>query len=191
MLPEKLHFSPLSRRLVEASFTGGHITSDAGLLLLREVDRQHGLTRRLAKIVPDRRDPGRVQHGLQTLLAQRIYALAAGYEDLNDHDGLRHDYALQTAVNRLQPLAGKSTLGRLEQQADRETVVQAHRLLWEHFIAQHDQAPAEIVLDFDATDVPVHGDQEGRFFHGYYDHYGEPAEFGKNRTLSSESQSGE
>lgn len=75
MLPEKLHFSPLSRRLVEASFTGGHITSDAGLLLLREVDRQHGLTRRLAKIVPDRRDPGRVQHGLQTLLAQRIYAL--------------------------------------------------------------------------------------------------------------------
>ena len=74
MLPEKLHFSPLSRRLVEASFTGGHITSDAGLLLLREVDRQHGLTRRLAKIVPDRRDPGRVQHGLQTLLAQRIYA---------------------------------------------------------------------------------------------------------------------
>ncbi|TED38113.1 IS1380 family transposase, partial [Pseudomonas aeruginosa] len=114
MLPEKLHFSPLSRRLVEASFTGGHITSDAGLLLLREVDRQHGLTRRLAKIVPDRRDPGRVQHGLQTLLAQRIYALAAGYEDLNDHDGLRHDYALQTAVNRLQPLAGKSTLGRLE-----------------------------------------------------------------------------
>ncbi|TED57884.1 hypothetical protein IPC1518_15665 [Pseudomonas aeruginosa] len=68
MLPEKLHFSPLSRRLVEASFTGGHITSDAGLLLLREVDRQHGLTRRLAKIVPDRRDPGRVQHGLQTLL---------------------------------------------------------------------------------------------------------------------------
>lgn len=171
MLPEKLHFSPLSRRLVEASFTGGHITSDAGLLLLREVDRQHGLTRRLAKIVPDRRDPGRVQHGLQTLLAQRIYALAAGYEDLNDHDGLRHDYALQTAVNRLQPLAGKSTLGRLEQQADRETVVQAHRLLWEHFIAQHDQAPAEIVLDFDATDVPVHGDQEGRFFHGYYDHY--------------------
>ena len=171
MLPEKLHFSPLSRRLVEASFTGGHITSDAGLLLLREVDRQHGLTRRLAKIVPDRRDPGRVQHGLQTLLAQRIYALAAGYEDLNDHDGLRHDYALQTAVNRLQPLAGKSTLGRLEQQADRETVVQAHRMLWEHFIAQHDQAPAEIVLDFDATDVPVHGDQEGRFFHGYYDHY--------------------
>src|SRR5690554_5773313 len=171
MLPEKLHFSPLSRRLVEASFTGGHITSDAGLLLLREVDRQHGLTRRLAKIVPDRRDPGRVQHGLQTLLAQRIYALAAGYEDLNDHDGLRHDYALQTAVNRLQPLAGKSTLGRLEQQANRETVVQAHRLLWEHFIAQHDQAPAEIVLDFDATDVPVHGDQEGRFFHGYYDHY--------------------
>jgi len=155
MLPEKLHFSPLSRRLVEASFTGGHITSDAGLLLLREVDRQHGLTHRLAKIVPDRRDPGRVQHGLQTLLAQRIYALAAGYEDLNDHDGLRHDYALQTAVNRLQPLAGKSTLGRLEQQADRETVVQTHHLLWEHFIAQYDQAPAKIVLDFDATDVPV------------------------------------
>src|SRR5690606_6826942 len=133
MLPEKLHFSPHSRRLVDASFTVGHITSNAGLLPLREVDRQHRLPRRLSKIVPDRRDPGRVQHGLQTLLAQRIYALAAGYEDLNDHDGLRHDYALQTAVNRLQPLAGKSTLGRLEQQADRETVVQAHRLLWEHF----------------------------------------------------------
>lgn len=171
MLLEKLHFSPLSRRLVEASFTGGNITSDAGLLLLREVDRQHGLTRRLAKIVPDRHDPGRIPHPLSTLLAQRIYVLAAGYEDLNDHDGLRHDYALQTAVNRLQPLAGKYTLGRLEQQADRDTVVQTYRLLWAHFIAQHDQAPAEIVLDFDATGVPVHGDQEGRFFHGYYYHY--------------------
>lgn len=155
MLPEELHFSPLSRRLVEASFTGGHITSDAGLLLLREVDGQHGLTRRLAKKAPDRRDSGRIQHPLSTLLVQRIYALAAGYEDLNNHDGLCHDYALRTAVNHLQPLTCKSTLGCLEQQADRETVVQTHRLLWEHFIAQHDQAPAEIMRDFDATDVPV------------------------------------
>jgi len=171
MLPDQIAFSPLSRRLVEANFSGGHITSDAGLLLLREVDRQHRLTRQLAQIFPDRRDPERIQHPLPMLLAQRIYALAAGYEDLNDHDDLRHDYALQTAVNRLQPLAGKSTLGRLEQQTNRQAVVEAHRILWEHFIAQHDSAPAEIVLDFDATDVPIHGHQEGRFFHGYYDHY--------------------
>src|SRR5690606_37190988 len=103
-----------------------------GLLLLREIDRRHGRTRQLANGFPDSRDPDRIQHPLQTLLSQRLYALAAGYEDLNDHDTLRHDYVLQTAVNRLRPLAGKSTLGRLEQQADRQVVVAAHRILWEH-----------------------------------------------------------
>lgn len=171
MVPEKLAFSPLSRREIEATFSGGHITSDAGLLLLREVERRQGLIKAVAAGLTDTRQPSKVRHALRDLVAQRVFALAGGYEDLNDHDHLRLDHALQTVLGRNDTLAGKSTLGRLEQHLGREAAVQAHRALWQHFIDQHRKPPKEIILDFDATDVPVHGDQEGRFFHGYYDHY--------------------
>ena len=112
MVPEKLTFSPLSRRQIEADFSGGHITSDAGLLLLREVDNQHQLTQRLATVLDDARNPVLVRHKLQTMVRQRIFGVAAGYET----------------------------------------------------------PPKEIVLDFDGTDIPVHGDQPGKFFNAYYDH---------------------
>jgi hypothetical protein len=104
-------------------------------------------------------------------LCQRLYGLALGYEDLNDHDELRHDLALQTAVDRVTPLASAPTLCRFEHWADRATAVALNQVLIEQFIVSFAAPPAEIVLDFDATDVPVHGRQEGRFFHGYYDHH--------------------
>ena len=153
MVPEKLTFSPLSRRQIEADFSGGHITSDAGLFLLREVDKQHRLTRRLASVLHDPRDPEQIRHRLDTMVRQRVFGVAAGYEDLNDHEALRFDQALQTAVGQDDSLAGKSTLCRMEQQADRQAIVKAHQLLWHHFIEQHEEPPAEIVLDFDGTDI--------------------------------------
>ena len=171
MVPEKLTFSPLVRRQIEADFSGGHITSDAGLLLLREVDKQHRLTRRLASVLQDPRTPEMVRHRLDTMVRQRVFGVAAGYEDLNDHEALRFDQALQTAVGQDNDLAGKSTLCRMEQRADRQAMVKAHELLWHHFIEQHDEPPKEIVLDFDGIDIPVHGDQPGKFFNGYYDHH--------------------
>ncbi|WP_238326122.1 transposase, partial [Halomonas sp. A3H3] len=97
MVPEKLTFSPLSRRQIEADFSGGHITSDAGLLLLREVDKHHRLTRRLATVLHDPRAPEQLRHKLDTLVRQRVFGVAAGYEDFNDHEALRYDQALQTA----------------------------------------------------------------------------------------------
>lgn len=171
MFPEKLTFSPLSRRQIEADFSGGHITSDAGLLLLREVDKQHRLTQRLASVLNDSRNPVLVRHKLETMARQRVFGVAAGYEDLNDHEALRFDQALQTAVGKERDLAGKSTLCRMEQQVTRQSVVKAHELLWQHFIEQHETPPKEIVLDFDGTDIPVHGDQPGKFFNAYYDHH--------------------
>jgi len=171
MLPDSFTFAPLKRRLVEAVFSGGHITSDAGVLLLREIDSQQGLTQQLCEQLDDQRQEGKVKHELIDLLRQRIYSIACGYEDLNDHDTLKDDLSFQTALNRVTPLASRSTLGRFEQQADRQSVVKAHRVMWERFIAAYRKPPKRIILDFDATDIPVHGKQEGRFFHGYYDHY--------------------
>ena len=171
MLPESFSFSPLQKRQVVAQFSGGHITSDAGLLLLRDIDKRCQLVQKLADCLPEERQRGKIQHDKEDLLRQRIYALACGYEDLNDHDALRLDYALQTALNRVDPLASRATLGRLEQSITRETVINAHRVIWERFIQSHKRPPRRIILDFDATDVAIHGNQEGKFFHGYYDHY--------------------
>jgi len=152
-------------------FSGGHITSDAGVLLLREIDTQQGLTQQLCDQLVDQRQNGKIKHEQIDLLRQRIYSIACGYEDLNDHDTLKDDLSFQTALNRVTPLASRSTLGRFEQQADRQSVVNAHRVMWQRFIAAYRKPPKRIILDFDATDIPVHGNQEGRFFHGYYDHY--------------------
>jgi len=164
-------FSQLGRRNVEAGFSGNPVTSDGGGLLLREIDRELGLTERLAEVLFDPRDESRCDHGLVDLLRQRIYALALGYEDVTDHDTLRHDPGIQTAVNRAEALASSPTLCRFENRADRKTAWAIHRVLVEQFIASFATPPEELILDFDATDDPVHGAQEGRFFHGYYDRY--------------------
>jgi hypothetical protein len=156
---------------VVADFAGGDVSSNGGVLLLRAADRRLGLMAAAARLLPDPRDRGRCRHSGLDQLRQRVYALALGYEDLNDHGALRHDLALQTAVERISPLASAPTLCRFEHWADRATAIALNTLLVEQFIAAFRTTPAELVLDFDATDDPVHGRQEGRFFHGFYDQY--------------------
>lgn len=171
----KAVFSKLDRKNLEADFAGGRLTSDGGAPLLREADRTLGLTRRLAGLIPDHRDPDRTTHTLRELLTQRIFGIVLGYEDLVDHNTLRDDAALQAAAGRdpgrQEALASAPTLSRLENAVDRSTLVAVSGLLVDLFIESHDEPPAELVLDFDATDDPLHGQQEGRFFHGYYDCY--------------------
>jgi len=161
-------FPSFDRRKIEASFQGGEVSSDGGVMLLREADRRLGLTRALDAALPDPRDPDLITHAQVDLLRQRIYGLALGYEDLNDHDTLRHDLAWQSAVERDTALGSSPTLCRLEARASRRSAVAMHAVLLEKFIASFAAPPAELVLDFDATDDRVHGGQEGRFFHGYY-----------------------
>ena len=179
-------FAPVEGRRVEASFVGGTITSDAGGLPLGSTDRAIALIDRFAQRFKDRRDPGLIEHQVRTLVGQRVFGLALGYEDLNDHDHLRHDPLLAVLLGKLEakrsdcaPIAGKSTLNRLE--LSRLEPTGYHRishdgtaienLLVDLFVEAHRRAPRQIVLDLDATDDPLHGQQEGRFFHGYYDSY--------------------
>jgi hypothetical protein len=166
-----MNFGRLGRRAIEANFQGGAISSDGGLVLLRQVDRRIGLSKAVADVLHDPRDPDRIIHPLRDLIAQRLYGLCCGYEDLNDHDRLRHDPLLQTAVGKADTLASSPTFSRLENRASRADIVALNRVLVEQFIATYPQAPAELILDIDASDVPLHGDQELSEFHGYYDHY--------------------
>ena len=169
-------------RAVRAQFDGGTMTSDAGGLLLRETDRRMKLLPRLAECFLDGRNPARVQHTVREMVAQRVYGLALGYEDLNDHQQLRQDPVLKLLAGQPDleaPLAGKSTLNRLELSTgapDRYKKITFWKqaldeLLVDVFLEAHASPPEEIVLDIDTTDVALHGNQEGRFFHGYYDHY--------------------
>lgn len=161
-------FPSFDRRKIEASFQGGDVSSDGGVMLLREADRRLGLSKALDAALPDPRDPELITHAQLDLLRQRIYGIAAGYEDLNDHDTLRHDLLWQSAVERDTALGSSPTLCRLEARASRRSAVAMHAVLLEKFIASFAAAPAELVLDFDATDDRIHGLQEGRSFHGYY-----------------------
>ncbi|HZT81207.1 MAG TPA: IS1380 family transposase [Gemmataceae bacterium] len=191
-----LDFSALGPRQVIGSFDGGDIASDGGALLLRQVEQLTGVIRQFAAGFTDHRDPRLIEHSVEDLIAQRVYALALGYEDLNDHDDLRHDPLLATVVGKLDPLgdsrrrpadrghslAGKSTLNRIELTppgADANhpykkvagSTHQVDDLFVELFLQAHSRPPASIVLDLDATDDPTHGNQLGRFFHGYYRAY--------------------
>jgi hypothetical protein len=173
--PTPLPFATLNGRRVEADFSGGALTTDAGALLLREADRRLGLLDALDRCLPDPRDPDLITHPQRALLAQRALGIATGYEDLNDHQRLRHDPLWQALAEYDpgpgQPLASAPTLCRLENRASRAALFRMAAALVEQFIASHQRPPECLVLDFDATDDPVHGQQEGRFFHGYYDSY--------------------
>lgn len=179
-------FHPLKQREIRAQFDGGAITTEGGSLLLREVEKRIGIVGQFAACFRDYRDPDLIEHTVEELVAQRVYGLALGYEDLNDHEELRKDPLLAVLVEKSDPreelLAGKSTLNRLEltpETADAKArykkIVADHaavdRLFVDVFLAAHPQAPGKIILDLDATDDPLHGNQEGRFFHGYYGHY--------------------
>ncbi|HVB59431.1 MAG TPA: IS1380 family transposase [Candidatus Acidoferrales bacterium] len=175
------HFS----RRVVAEFSGERLSTEGGSLLLRAADRKIWLRRCVARCFSDARDPQRIEHELSAMLAQRIYGLALGYEDLNDHEELRNDPLLGILAGRDDlgaPLAGKSTLNRLELTPVGSAAAERYHkisyraealdeLLGDLFLQAHPRAPREIVLDLDATDTPLHGRQEGRFFHGYYGHY--------------------
>jgi hypothetical protein len=189
-------FPPLNRRKTVAYFDGGTITSDAGGLLLQQVEQATGIIRQYAACFTDHRDPDRIEHTLEQLLAQRIYALALGYEDLNDHDELRHDPLLAVLAGKSDPtgqdrlrqrdrgkaLAGKSTLNRLEltpvganANSRYKKITADTRAVEDYFLTIFLQSyrtpPEQIILDLDATDDPIHGEQLGRFFHGYYQEY--------------------
>jgi hypothetical protein len=172
---QPLAFSSLGSKAVIADFLGGRLTSDAGALLLREVGQKTGLFEAIDAVIPDPRNPVFVIHDQRSMIAQRIVAIALGYEDLNDHQTLRGDPALQLAAGRLPDeqlnLASPPTLCRLENRIERRTLIRISAVLVDQFIASHAQPPEHLILDFDATDDPVHGRQEGRFFHGYYDNY--------------------
>lgn len=172
---QTVQFSRLGRRCVEANWHGGRLASDGGGVILREVDHGVGLIAAINRCIADPRDPGRIVHDQETLLRQRVFGIALGYEDLNDHATLRTDPMLQLAaeqpVDESRPLGSAPTLCRLENRVTREEAFAINRVFVEQFIASHTTPPEELVLDFDATDDPLHGSQEGRFFHGYYDHY--------------------
>jgi hypothetical protein len=186
-IQDSFPFSPSFRREVIARFDAGPVSSDGGALLLREVEQKLGLLPRLAACFHDYRDPARIEHTVEELIRQRVFALALGYEDLQDHDSLRHDPLLSLRMGKAEPgttpLAGKSTLNRLElTRPQAETPAHryqkilfdpesADRLLVQLFVESQATAPESLVLDLDATDDPLHGKQEGRFFHGYYGHY--------------------
>jgi Transposase DDE domain group 1 len=172
---EPLTFSSLGPKSVIADFLGGRLTTDAGALLLREVGQRTGLFDAISEVIPDPRHPIFIIHDQRSMIAQRIVAIALGYEDLNDHQTLRTDPALQLAAGRVPDgeltLASPPTLCRLENRIERKTLFGIGEVLVDQFIASHPQPPEHLILDFDATDDPVHGHQEGRFFHGYYDNY--------------------
>lgn len=168
---KSIEFQALNRKIIQGEFSGGEITSDAGALLLRASDNKLGLVKSINDIIEDPRNPKFIQHSQLSLLRQRIFSIALGYEDLNDHTELRNDIAFQTAVNEEKILASQSTLCRLENRVARKEIVLMHEVLVETFINSFTTKPKELILDFDATDDPTHGNQEGKFFHGYYDHY--------------------
>lgn len=192
----QMEFQGLGRRKVQADFDGGEVSSDGGVLLLREIDQQLTIIEQFAQCFADHRDPELVEHSLVELLRQRIYAIALGYEDLNDHDDLLRDVLLAASVGKTdiegqgrrretdkgKALASSSTLNRLElTPADADKSARYKKIVYsgemiealflELFLRSFQEAPKEIILDFDATDDPIHGAQEGRFFHGYYDCY--------------------
>lgn len=166
-----VRFGKIGRRQVQAAFDGGDITSDGGVMLLREVDRRLGLTAAAARAFTDRRRAASVQHSIRDMLAQRVFGLACGNEDVTDHNTLRSDLVLQTAVDRVEPLASGPTLSRLETAATPELAAKLNELLVDTFIASHKLPPREVVLDIDATHVPLHGAQERAHFHRHYDNY--------------------
>jgi hypothetical protein len=181
---EQLSFQGVGKREIVARFDGGQLSSDGGGLLLREVERRTGLLKQFASCFRDYRNPKLVEHSLKSLISQRAIGLALGYEDLNDHDQLRHDPLIATLVEKADPtraLAGKSTLNRLELTPPGNGENRYKRIVYDTtaidrffvdaFLQAYPKAPERIVLDLDTTDDEIHGGQEGRFFHGYYRSY--------------------
>jgi hypothetical protein len=166
----------IKNKKIEIDFNGQYVTSDAGLLTLRTVEEKTKFLKRISKCIKDTRHPGYIEHSIETMLKQRVFGIAAGYEDVTDHNSLRIDKMLKLSLNKDgeddPDLASGSTLCRFENMITREDNVRMSKELVEEFIrSKNKQVPKELILDFDATDSRIHGDQEGKYFHGYYDKY--------------------
>jgi len=168
---EPIEFPAVNRRRIFMEFTGNHVTSDGGALLLPMIDKKLDLCRRASLAIPDDRDQSKIIHTTESMLKQMVFGLALGYEDLNDHDSLRNDPCISAATGSLEPLASSPTLCRMQNRADRSTALKLNMLLVDAYVESFDSPPKEIILDFDRTDDRVHGEQDNRGFHGYYKHY--------------------
>lgn len=169
--PKSICFPANKGKKIELNFNGGDVTSDGGVLLLRQIDLKLGLTKQVADFIPDERDQRYIDHSIEKILAQRIYGIALGYEDVNDHITLRKDPGFQTAINSDDDLASSSTLSRFENSITRKTIAKINKIFVETFIASFKKAPRELILDFDPTDNPIHGHQENRYYNSYYESY--------------------
>jgi len=165
---DKLELPPLKNKKLTVEFVDRSITSDAGVLLLRTVDKLNNFTSKISSCIEEYRDPDSITHSIDTMVKQRVYGLALGYEDLNDHNSLRKDKAMQFAVEKEFALASSPTLCRLENAVDKKAAVLIHKEILDVFIKSYNKPPKEITLDADPTDITIHGEQEGRHYHGYY-----------------------
>ena len=164
-------FSRSNKRKVEVDFEGGAVSSNGGLILLSEIEKSLGLSKKIASVIPDYRNPEKITHTQESMVKQRLLGLCAAHEDLNDHDDLRYDLLMQTLVGTSETLASAPTLCRMEARSEKRAMFNLQKYLVELFINKHKSPLKELVLDFDATDDPTHGNQEGSFFHGYYKSY--------------------
>lgn len=165
-----MKFGQCKGRKIEAKFRGGDISSDGGILLLKSTDDKVKLTKKISHVLNDPRIKQKCNHSILSLLRQRIYAIAQGYEDLNDHDQLRNDKLIQTAVGSDKTLASSPSLSRFENWIDESSLYKMSKILIQNFVESYSTKPKELILDFDGTDDRVHGKQVGGFFHGYYNH---------------------
>ncbi len=165
---KKFEFLPLKKRKVIVNFEGGHVTSDVGSHFLKMADSALNLISSAAKKFADKRQQSKITHTIESMIKQRVFAIANGYEDVNDHETLRHDKTLQVLVGSDRNLASPSTLNRFENVANRDIAVEINKTFVEAFIKSHESPPEKLIFDFDATDDLVHGKQEGSFFHVYY-----------------------
>ncbi len=164
----RIEFLPSKNKKIEVEFVDKDITSDGGILLLREVDKINNFTHRISSCIPEYRDPNRVIHSIDTMVKQRIYGLALGYEDVNDQDKLRKDKAMIIATDQSHELASSPTICRLENAVNRRAAVLIHKVMIDVFIKAHKKPPKQITLDADPTDLTIHGEQEGKHYHAYY-----------------------
>jgi Transposase DDE domain group 1 len=168
---ERVKFPVINRKEVEVNFSGGDLSSDGGALLVSAIDNSLQLCNQVSKIIPDTRNPKYIIHSMESLVKQRVYGLCLGYEDVNDHNNLRHDPVLQTALGREELLASSASLCRFDNRGERKCAVAIHKIMLSTFIKSFKVAPKRLVLDLDSSDIPIYGHQEGKFFHGYYAEY--------------------
>ena len=170
-MDQNIHLGKINSKNIEFNFTGGDLTSDVGLLALRNIEEQTKFLEGIASIIRENRQTGKIQHNKCSQIIQRVHGLIQGYEDCNDHATLKDDKALQLSCNREESLSSPSTLCRFENAITMEDCKNIAVKIFDYIIEQEKEVPTEIILDFDSSDIEIHGDQEGKHYHGYYDSY--------------------